>query len=724
MQSTSTPPPSGGSDEKGYRKDYPRSGERVFQTHKKNDFIRSGRTSSNGNGPSRNAGRSSSSTVPRPVDNSGVTGDVPDTFEGVFRVGKNGIGYVTHKDSGFAVMVQPQHSMHALNGDRVSITITNKKEGAGEVTTIVKRSKAAYAGIIEQRNTDIWFVSGDAREPEMRVAPVTDLAKDNLKKKVLVKLGTWIGDIPTCEVTQIIGTPGENDTEMNAIVLEKGFDGQFPPRVLEEAEALHGSGIPADEIPKRRDMRGTATFTIDPVDAKDFDDALSFKTLEDGNYEIGVHIADVSFYVTKNSALDEEAKMRTTSVYLVDRVIPMLPEVLSNELCSIRQDEEKLAFSCIFTIEKETGRVLDIWYGRTIIKSDKRFTYEEAQEIIDNGPAGARGDGMPGIFYAELAELMRFSKIYTEDRYHKGALSMDTDEVRFILDENGKPIRVMIKKRIDTMRMIEEWMLMANKYVAMKLSQKDSAGLAVYRIHDKPAPDRVEDLITFLKSIGYTNIHTKNGIIPPHDLQKILDGAETDDARDTIQSSIVRSMAKAIYSTQNIGHFGLAFDFYTHFTSPIRRYPDVMVHRLMQLTLDGQKVHPDEVGEYVRMCAFSSDREKDAQEAERESIKYMTDRIGQTFDGIITGIGKFGAYVAEAESKSEGMIRLMDLGNDFFAYDEKRNCIVGRSSKQEFHFGQKIKIKVKDTNLEKRIIDYILVPTISEKTESAAEAAG
>lgn len=683
------------SEEKGsnsnYRKDYPKPGQRVFQQHKKDDTVRNTFT--------RNA--------PRPVDNTGVTGVVPEEFDGVFKFGKNGIGYVTHKDTGYAVMVQPQHSLHALNMDKVHIKITNKKEGTGAVTEITKRAKTAYAGVIEMRNTDIWFIPSDSREPEMKVTPINSLAENNLKKKVLVKLGAWIIDTPTCEVVQALGEPGLNDTEMNAIILEKGFDGAFPPSVTEEAEKLHGSGIPADEISKRRDMRDTTTFTIDPVDAKDFDDALSFKILADGNYEIGIHIADVSFYVTKGSALDEEAKARTTSVYLVDRVIPMLPEVLSNELCSLRQDEEKLTFSCVFTIDKETGSVIDTWYGRTITKSNKRFTYEEAQEVITD---------QAGLFVFELTELMRISKIYTEERYRDGALSMDTDEVRFILDENGKPIRVMIKKRIDTMRMIEEWMLMANKYVAIKLSSKDAAGVAVYRIHDKPSPDRVEDLVTFLKSIGYSHIKTKNGIIPPHDLQKIIDEAETDDARDTIQGQIVRSLAKAIYSTQNIGHFGLAFKFYTHFTSPIRRYPDVMVHRLLQLTLDHEKVTHDESNEYVRMCSWSSDREKDAQEAERESIKYkqveyMTERIGQTFNGIVTGVGKFGVYVAEAESKSEGMIRLMDLGNDFFGFDEKRNCIVGKNSKQEFHFGQRIVIKVKNTNLEKRMIDYVLVPT-------------
>jgi len=676
-----------------YKKDYPKTGQRVFQTHKKDDRI-------------------ARPMAPRPVDNSSVTGNVPDTFDGIFKVGKNGIGYVTHKDTGFAVMIPPQHNLHALNMDKVTVVITSKQEGLGKISEITRRAKSVYAGTIEKRNTDIWFIPSDSREPEMKVAPVTPLAENNLKKKVVVKLGTWIVDTPTCEVVRSLGEPGMNDTEMNAIVLEKGFDGAFPESVLAEAHALHGSGIPAPEFAKRRDMRDTTTFTIDPVDAKDFDDALSFKILPDGNYEIGIHIADVSFYVTPGSALDAEAKMRTTSVYLVDRVIPMLPEVLSNELCSLRQDEEKLTFSCVFVIEKETGKVLDTWYGRTITKSDKRFTYEEAQEIITN---------QSGIFVSELTELMRISKIYTENRYRDGALSMDTDEVRFILDEAGKPIRVMIKKRIDTMRMIEEWMLMANKYVAIKLSQKDAAGLAVYRIHDKPAPDRVEDLITFLKSIGYAGIKTKNGIIPPHDLQKIIDDAGTDDARDTIQGQIVRSMAKAIYSTENIGHFGLAFDFYTHFTSPIRRYPDVMVHRLLQLTLDHEKVTPPEAAEYVRMCTFSSDREKDAAEAERESIKYkqveyMTERIGMIMKGIVTGVGKFGVYVAEAESKSEGMIRLMDLGNDFFAFDEKRNVIVGKNSKQEFTFGQHIAIKVKDTNLEKRMIDYVLVSEEPKKT--------
>lgn len=640
------------------------------------------------------------------LDNSKVTGMIPEIFEGIFKVGKNGIGFVTHRDSGFVVMVETHHNTaHAINGDFVSIRVLSKTDGTGEVTGIVRRGKTAYAGVITQKADWYYFQPTDPKEPEMRVLPVPENISDTKNKKVLVTLGEWSGDIPTCTLKDIIGDAGKNDTEILSIVMEKGFDRQFPKSVETEAEKLHGTGIPAEEIPKRRDMRGTTTFTIDPVDAKDFDDALSWKRIDENTLEIGVHIADVSFYVKPGTALDEEAKVRTTSVYLVDRVIPMLPEVLSNELCSIRQDEDKLAFSTIFTIDEQTGKIIDQWFGRTIINSNKRFTYEEAQEILDTGH---------GLFYSELESLMRISKIYTADRYKKGALSMDADEVRFILDEAGVPIRVMIKKRIDTMRMIEEWMLAANRAVAIQLSGKESAGVAVYRIHDKPAPDRVLDLQTFLKTLGY-NVSLKDGIIPPKELQAILDAVDNDTARDTIQSSIVRSMAKAIYSTTNIGHFGLAFEYYTHFTSPIRRYPDVMVHRLLQMTIDGTKVSPEDYVEFNRMCQFSSEREKDAQTAEWDSIKYkqveyMSSRVGQVFTGIITGLGKFGVFVSESESKSDGMIRLMDLGNDFFAYNEKEQVIKGRNSNREFRVGNIVKIKVKETNMERRTIDYILVP--------------
>lgn len=640
------------------------------------------------------------------VDNTKISGLIPESFEGIFKLGKNNIGFVTHRDSGFVVMIEPHHNTaHAIHGDLVKVSEINKKENTATIAQVIRRGKSAYAGTIEQKAGYYYFIPTDKKEPEMRILPVPDYIKDVLDKKVLVNLGTWIEDVPTCNIKDIIGEPGKNDTEIQSIVMEKGFDRDFPAVVEAEAEKLKEEGLSESEISKRRDMRGITTFTIDPIDAKDFDDALSWKRIDDETLEIGVHIADVSHYVTPGSNLDNEAKTRTTSVYLVDRVIPMLPEALSNELCSIRQDEDKFAFSAIFTIQESTGKVLNEWFGRTIINSDKRFTYEEAQEVIDNGN---------GLFYNELSSLMKLSKIFTAERFKKGALSMDADEVRFILDEEGKPIKVMVKKRIDTMRMIEEWMLLANRAVALKLSGKESAGVAVYRIHDKPAPDRVEDLKNFLHSLGY-KVSIKNGIIPPTELQQILDAADNDTARDTIQSSIVRSMAKAIYSTTNIGHYGLAFDYYTHFTSPIRRYPDVMVHRLLQMVIDGEKLTPEEYQEFERMCQYSSDRERDAQVAEWESIKYkqveyMSERIGKEFMGIITGISKNGVYVAEEESKSEGMIRLGDLGNDFFGYHEKEQVIRGKNSNVEFRMGQPIKIKVKDTNLERRIIDYILVP--------------
>jgi len=639
------------------------------------------------------------------VDNTTLRSPAPDTFTGMFKVGKNGFGFVTHKESGFVALIEPQDNLHALNGDTVIVVIKDITTGNAKVTEISKRSKNVYAGIIAQKSSEYFLIPSDSREPEMRLAPVPENVTSLLGQKAVGKLGTWIGDIPTVEITEVLGKPGNNDTEMTAIILEKGFDTEFPDIVLAEADALHGQGISAAEIAKRRDMRGITTFTIDPIDAKDFDDALSYAVLPNGNLEIGVHIADVSHYVTPGTNLDIEARERTTSIYLVDRVIPMLPEVLSNELCSIRQDEDKLAFSTIFTIDKETGAVIDTWYGRTVIRSDKRFSYEAAQEIIDAGN---------GLFYTELADLMRLSKIYTRERFERGALSMDGDEVKFILDENGKPIRAMVKKRIDTMRMIEEWMLLANKYVAMKISEKASAGLAVYRIHDKPSEERTMELQNFLKTMGY-EVSISGGVIPPKELQNIINQAETDDARDTIQSSIVRSMAKAVYSTENIGHYGLAFEYYTHFTSPIRRYPDVMVHRLLQESLDGQKITPEQGSDIVMMCNFCSERERAAQIAERESIKfkqveYMSERIGMEFQAIITGLGKFGAFVAEYESRSEGMIRLQDLGNDFFAYDEKNMVIKGQKSGAEFRVGQKIRIKVKEVRIDRQTIDYILIP--------------
>lgn len=627
--------------------------------------------------------------------------ETPAEFEGMFILGKNGIGSVTHRETKAVILVETHHINTALNRDMVRVRILDRATGTGEITEVIRRAKASYTGIVQDRGGVLGIIPSDQRDPEMRIL---DTDPQLIGRKVAVTIDSWTEGKPVGRIQTVIGTPGENDTEMLALAIERGFEAGFPEDVIREASHLHGQAISEVEVAKRRDMRGIDTFTIDPIDAKDFDDALSFRTLPDGNYEIGIHIADVSHYVTPGSALDDEARKRTTSVYLVDRVIPMLPEVLSNELCSIRQDEDKLAFSTVYHIDPKTGEIRDTWFGRTVIRSDKRFSYEEAQEILNAGE---------GLYHHELSELNRLAKIYTKQRFSRGALDMDQEEVRFVLDEDGKPIRVTIKKRIDTNRLIEEFMLLANRSVAERLSKKDAAGIAVYRVHDLPSTERMEDLQRFLKTLGYeTNL--VNGVIPPEQLQKILDEAGTDTARETIQSSIIRSLAKAIYSTTNIGHYGLAFPYYTHFTSPIRRYPDVMVHRLLQMTLDGQVANVEQFRDIEYMSRFSSDREKDAQEAERASVKYkqveyMTERIGMEFVGIVTGVSKYGLYVAESESKSEGMIRLMDLGPDYYEHDEKNAAIIGRKSGETFRIGDRLPIRVKSADLERRIIDYVRI---------------
>ena len=489
---------------------------------------------------------------------------------------------------------------------------------------------------------------------------------------------------------------------MNSIALEQGFDFSFPGDVDAEAEELERIGITQKDIAERRDMRNDLTFTIDPADAKDFDDALSFTTNDDGNYEVGIHIADVSHYVRPGTALDKEAQKRTTSVYLVDRTIPMLPEALSNGLCSLREAEDKLAFSAVFTLEAKTGIVLDEWFGRTIINSNKRFTYEEAQDILDTNE---------GLHHHELSELNRIAKIYSKNRFDKGALNFETHEVRFVLDENGKPIDAKVKERIDTNKLIEEFMLLANSRVA-SFVQKHNLPFFVYRIHDKPDPERAEKLKDFLKLLGY-QVTMEDNIIPPKTLQRIIIEAEGTQAYETLQTVIVRSMQKAIYTTKNIGHFGLAFNEYSHFTSPIRRYPDVLAHRLVQHALDQTAPEQDQSW-HEKMCAHCSQQEQAAVTAERGSIKlkqveYMADRnIHDTFDGIVTGASKFGVFVAEEHSRSEGMIRLPDLGNDFWVYQEKTGTVLGKKSKKTFKIGDKVKITIKKVDIERKLIDYRL----------------
>lgn len=620
-------------------------------------------------------------------------------FEGVYSLGKNGIAYIKNKETNQVIEVPAHLHNTALHRDIVKVGITDTKKNEGEVLEIVKRAQQGFVGILEKKGENFIVKPDNFKIPDITI-PATYVNDAPAGEKVYVEIHEYEPRI-IGKVIKHLGKPGSNDAHMHGIAMEQGFDYSFPADVDAEANELEAKGITPEEITNRRDMRDTLTFTIDPEDAKDFDDALSFKKLDNGNYEIGIHIADVSHYVTPGSALDREAQKRTTSVYLVDRTIPMLPEALSNGLCSLRQDEEKLAFSSIFEIKPENGEVVNEWFGRTIINSNKRFTYEEAQQILDD---------KSGLYVEELMEFDRISKIYAKQRYEQGALNFETHEVKFILDDEGVPVSVKVKERIDTNKLIEEFMLLSNSRVAKYMTD---APFFVYRIHDKPEQERMEKLQEFLKLLGY---ETKlvDGMIPVKELQRIIRESEGTPEYETLQTVTVRSMQKAIYTTNNIGHFGLAFDNYSHFTSPIRRFPDVMAHRLLEHKIKGTESPYDQEW-FEKMCAHSSQQEQRAVTAERNSIKLKQVEYMKTLDpekflkGIVTGAGKFGVFVAEEESRSEGMIRLFDLGDDMWEYQEKSGIIIGKKTQKTFKIGDTIDIKIKRVDLEKRLIDFSLV---------------
>jgi len=721
----------------------------------------------------------------------------PDVFEGSFRVGKNDSYYVRHYDSNSVIDIPHYKTNKAFNRDRVRVRVTDMDQGVGEVEEILKRSKVGFTGILKKQGERYTLETLDKFDPDITI-PMDDVTGEMLNKKVYVTIVRWSEVGPIGKVDKIIGPVGANDTEMLGMALERGFDDEFPEAVDEEARKLEERGITDEDIVGRRDMRDITSFTIDPDDAKDFDDAFSFKKNDDlpaprpnvffvyailcnddsiyvgqtedmqtrwkkhlqgtaaehtkkytpvkiihfeelhsreeavkresdlktgfgrkwlqseykagrtrqagGTYEIGVHIADVSHYVTPGSALDEEAQERTTSVYLVDRTIPMLPEALSNNLCSLRPNEDRLAFSAVFTIN-DNADVIDEWFGRTIINSDKRFTYVEAQGIIDGGE---------GLFHEELVTLNTLAKKLTDRRMENGALAMDSAEVEFVLDDEGVPIKVEKKHRIDTNKLVEEFMLMANRRVAKFMAGKTGRSVFVYRVHDKPDPDKMRDLWEFLKTLGYKDLTYKDGVIPSTELNALLREVDDEDLKDSIQTAVVRSMAKAVYTTENIGHYGLGFQFYTHFTSPIRRYPDVLVHRLLQSCLTDKTVDREDFEFYEKMAKHSSEREKDAQHAEWDSIKYkqveyMSTRIGETYKGTITGFIKFGMFVREKETHAEGMIRFSTMSDGFYEFDEKKMVVRNKSTNKVFHIGDEIPIKVIDTDLDRRIIDYQLI---------------
>jgi ribonuclease R len=624
-------------------------------------------------------------------------------------------GVVDHVSSRFAyvkigedrqdVFIKSKDLATAVDGDTVKIVVFGTRHGdhpEGKVVEVVRRNRNRYVGKIEV-SKNYAFVIPDHRKmhQDFFVQP-ENIVGARSGDKVIVEVASWGEDDkkPEARVIEVLGKAGENEAEIHSIMAEFDLPFRFDPRVEQEANAID-EGITDKEIKRRRDFRGITTFTIDPYDAKDFDDAISFQPLENGNYEIGVHIADVTHYVNPKSLLEQEAFDRATSVYLVDRTIPMLPERLSNQLCSLRPNEDKLTFAAVFEMDNK-GKVISEWFGRTIIHSNVRFTYEEAQTILENG-AGELAD--------ELRILNTIAKTLRKERFKKGAVNFETTEVKFKLDEKGRPLAIIPKIRKDAHKLIEEFMLLANKRVATfvyNINKGKEKNTFVYRTHDTPDPEKVKDFSVFARQFGHKMEVDDKSI--SKSLNKLMETIEGKPEQNILEQLAIRTMAKAKYTTDAKGHFGLAFEHYSHFTSPIRRYPDMMVHRMLQHYLDSGK--PLNKGEYEDRCIHSSEREKRAADAERASIKYkqvefMAKAEDRVYEGLISGVTEWGIYVEITETKCEGMIRLADLTDDFYEFEERHYRVVGRRKKKIYTLGDKVKVRVKKTDIDKRLIDLV-----------------
>ncbi|OGD30175.1 ribonuclease R [Candidatus Azambacteria bacterium RIFCSPHIGHO2_02_46_12] len=635
--------------------------------------------------------------------------------KGIIGITSKGTGYVTSAEFDMDIQIEPQFLNTALHGDEVEFFVfpqIEKERLDGEIIRVLWRAKMEFVGTVDKRKgSAISFIVPDDKRmyTDIFISPAESGRVRN-NWKVLVRIIKWDDPKknPEGRIVKVLGKKGDNDAEMESIVLEKGFQMKFPPKVEKEAELLGkiSKPIPRKDIDGRRDFRRITTFTIDPEDAKDFDDALSFKKVSDDVFEIGVHIADVSHYVREGGRLDEEARRRGVSIYLVDRTIPMLPEVLSNDVCSLNPGQDKLTFAAVLTISSG-GHIQKAWLGRTIINSNKRFAYEEAQKALDE---------KKGEYYDELNRLNELAKILRGKRMKMGALDFDKEEVKFKLDAKGKPLSVAQKPRLDVHKLVEEFMILANKEVASYLSRevkRINKGASVYRIHGAPKKEAIDELLFLLRMLGH-EIEVKGENISSKELNEIFEKIKGKPEESLVKTVAMRSMAKAIYSIRNIGHYGLALENYTHFTSPIRRYADLLVHRILERHLKGGHLRSQEIAWHHNFAAELSQREIDATDAERSSVaykqvEYMLGKTGHVFEGVISGITTWGVYVEESRTKASGMVKFKDMKDDFYVFSKETYSLVGTRRKRKYSVGDKVKIKIIGGDLERKILDYIFV---------------
>ncbi|MCZ2355540.1 MAG: ribonuclease R [Bacteroidia bacterium] len=625
-------------------------------------------------------------------------------YEGIIEFNRDGYAFVTPQE-GIKIQIFPDDTGKALFGDLVRVETYSKKSGSykGRVQTVLHRNKTEFVGTVFTKGRNLFF---DPNDPKIHVTfKINDKSTQYVKngERALVRLTNWYDIMPEAEIIHVLGAAGSHQAEIHTIILEFGFQTEFSPEAIQESANIPAQ-ITEKEILNRKDFRQTTTFTIDPVDAKDFDDALSFKILPNGNTEIGIHIADVTHYVLQGSALDRDAAYRATSVYLVDRTLPMLPEKLSNELCSLRPNEDKLTYSVVVELN-EKAQVVQQWFGKTIIHSDKRFTYEEVQAILD---------AQSGEFYTELNQLNLLAKKLRKTRFEQGSINFESEEIRFRLDDNFHPVEIIKKIRVDSHKLIEEFMLLANKLVASYVAQKRRKPPLpfVYRVHDSPDTTKLQQLAGFATHFGYKlNFDDEKQVSGK--LNQLVDSIEGKPEQSAITQVMIRAMAKAVYSTENIGHYGLAFRYYTHFTSPIRRYPDILAHRLLTQYLSQPITEIGSSQTLKDQCQHCSEMEKKAADAERASVKYkqieyMSQFIGRTFKGFISGITEFGIFVELKDQYCEGIVRLKDIAYDYFEFKPDKLCLIGRKSRKMFKLGDAIRIKVVKADVIKRQLDFIL----------------